>query len=169
LKSCGKEKNRILLRPSCITTFRTLYGIGQSKAKKINGFLLNHPSQQKFENDIQIILSTTIGANILTRIPFGGKVRMTIYNNLEKNIINFNYKAKRLFQNLPTKGQRTRANACTSRNRNPYQIVELNEKFFKENATKYKRIELMHNQRYDELKAFDKKILNPLLTSEKKK
>jgi ribosomal protein S13 len=158
MKSTGKENNKLTLRSSCTTTFRTLYGIGKVKAIKINSFLLNHPSQQKFNIDLQLIMNTIIGSNILSRIPFGGKVRICVYIFMEKKINTYCYKAHRLFQNLPTRGQRTRTNANTSRKRNPYQILEMNLKFFKGASIAYKRLELIHNQRYDELKAYDKNL-----------
>jgi ribosomal protein S13 len=158
MKSTGKEYNKLTLRSSCITTFRTLYGIGKVKAMKINSFLLNHPFQQKFKGDLQLTMNSAIGSNILARIPFGGKVRICVYLFMERKINTYCYKAHRLFQNLPTRGQRTRTNANTSRCRNPYQILEMNLKFFKGASITYKRLELLHNGRYDELKIFDRNI-----------
>lgn len=159
MKSTGKEHNRLLLRSGCRTTFQTLYGIGKVKANKINIFLLNHPRQLEFSSDLHSFMNSSVGSNILSKLSFGGKVRMRVYLYLEKKINNFSYKAHRLFQKLPTKGQRTRANANTSKNRNPYQILELNLKFFKKYEVIYKRLELIHNKRYDELKIYEKKLI----------
>jgi len=158
MKSTGKENNRLKLRPSCITTFQTLYGIGKVKASKINCFLLNHPNQMGFKDDLQITMNSYIGSNILSKIPLGGKVRMSVYTQLEKKINTYSFKGHRLFQKLPTKGQRTRTNARTSKKRNPYQILELNLKFFKVAEIQYKRLELIHNCRYDELKNYEKRL-----------
>ena len=157
MKSTGKEKNRLQLRSTCSITFQTLYGIGKSKATKLNMFLLNHPQQKNFKDNLQLTMNTTIGSNILSKIPFGGKVRICVYNHMEKKITTYCYKAHRLFQNLPTRGQRTRTNAQTSRKRNPYNLLEMNLKFFQGASIAYKRLELIHNGRYDELKAYEKK------------
>jgi hypothetical protein len=64
----------------------------------------------------------------------------------------------RLFQGLPGRGQRTRANGRTPRNYNPYIAVGVNYYFYPALEIAYKRRELKHNDRFDELKAYDAHI-----------
>jgi hypothetical protein len=70
----------------------------------------------------------------------------------------FCYQAYRLFQNLPTKGQRTKCNAGTPAHRNPYLSLRVNTLIYPELEIKAKQYELFNNGRFDELKAFNKSL-----------
>jgi len=74
----------------------------------------------------------------------------------EKKIKAQTYQAYRLFQGLPTKGQRTRANGNTPRHYNPFLAIGLDDSYYKEQQPVFKMLELSLNERTDELKAFKK-------------
>jgi len=150
---------KLNVRPSCVSTFATIYGIGRIKAFRLNSFLLNHPGQKEFKKDLTSLMYDPIGRNIFTKLFIDKKIRLYISQNLRDKILIFCYQAYRLFQNLPTRGQRTKANAGTSRRLNVYLSLRINQSFFQLLATAYKRRELFYNGRFDELKAFNKALV----------
>jgi ribosomal protein S13 len=150
---------KLFIRPSCIATFNTIYGIGKVKANRLNAFLLNHPTQVEFNKDFITLMQEPLGRQIINRLPLDIKLRLVISRNIKKKILIFCYQAYRLFQNLPTKGQRTKANAGTPSRLNPYLSLRINQAFYPVLAIAYKRRELLYNERFDELKAFNKALL----------
>jgi hypothetical protein len=98
----------------------------------------------------------TLGRNIFSKLFLDKKIRLYVSHNLRDKILIFCYQAYRLFQNLPTRGQRTRANAGTPSHLNPYLQLRINLSFYPVLAIAYKRRELFYNERFDELKAFNK-------------
>lgn len=152
------NRNYLSMQPrqSCIASFQTLYGIGKIKAAKLNCFLLNHPIQIEFAKHFNEVLYPTAGHDILVKIPLDSKIRLCVENHLRKKILVFCYQMFRLFQNLPTRGQRTRSNANSHYNQNPYKRLRVNLSFYQEYEVAYKKRELLHNARYEELKAFIK-------------
>jgi ribosomal protein S13 len=150
---------KLYLRPSCVSTFATIYGIGRVKALRLNSFLLNHPNQKQFKKDITSLMYDSVGRNIFTKLFLDKKVRLYVSQTLRDKILIFCYQAYRLFQNLPTRGQRTKANAGTPRRLNSYLSLRINQSFYPVLATAYKRRELFYNGRFDELKAYNKALV----------
>jgi ribosomal protein S13 len=149
---------KVYIRP--LVLYLSYYlGIGKVKASCLSSFLLNHPYQKDFKRDFQSIMYSTIGFNILYHLFLDAKIRLYHSQNMKKNMVIFCYKAIRLFQNLPTKGQRTKANAGTPRRLNPYLKLKINLSIYPILDIAYHRKELFHNGRYEELKAFNNKLL----------
>jgi hypothetical protein len=90
------------------------------------------------------------------KIPKDLKVRNCVANHLSNKIRIFCYQAFRLFQNLPTRGQRTKANGNSLFNLNPYKHLRVNMSFYHSFEVEYKRRELTFNERFTELKAYMK-------------
>lgn len=149
---------KLKLRPRCVSTFATLYGIGKIKALKLNAFLLHHPNQHKFSMDFDTLLRHPVGQNLFSKIMLDKRIRLLVAGNLRRKILMFCYQAYRLFQKLPTKGQRTRTNAGTPSHLNPYLSLKINPIFYSTLEIVYKKRELLHNARLDELKAFKKAL-----------
>lgn len=150
------NKNYLSIQPrqSCIASFQILYGIGKVKATKLNTFLLYHPTQSRFTVHFNDILYPTRGLVLFSQIPIDTKIRLCVENHMRKKILIFCYQMFRLFQNLPTKGQRTRANGNSISNHNPYTSLRINISFYQSLEVAYKKRELLYNARYDELNAF---------------
>lgn len=149
---------RIYHRPSCMATFHTIYGIGKTKAFRLNAFLLNHPDQKVFKNGFEALSYGDLSRNIFYRLFLDKKIRLYVSHQLRDKILTFCYQAYRLFQDLPTKGQRTKANAGTPSRLNPYLSLKINASFYPALSIAYKRRELLYNDRIDELKAFNKAL-----------
>lgn len=150
---------KVYLRPSCMATFNTVYGIGKVKASRLNSFLLNHPVQKEFEKDFISLMYEAKGRNIFSRLFLDKKIRLYVSHHLRDKILIFCYQAYRLFQDLPTRGQRTKANAGTPSRLNPYLSLKINLSFYPVMAIAYKRRELFYNGRFDELKAFNRALI----------
>jgi ribosomal protein S13 len=144
---------RLFIRPSCVATFGTIYGIGKLKASRLNNFLLNHPLQREFQGDFVSLMYKGAGRNIINRLFIDKKIRLLVSLALQAKILSYSYQGFRIFQNLPLHGQRTKCNAGTARRLNPYLSLGLNLSFYRALTVSYKRRELFHNERYDELKA----------------
>jgi ribosomal protein S13 len=143
------------IRPSCIATFDTIYGIGRIKASRLNAFLFNHPNQTMFHKDFVSLMQEPKGRNIMNKLFLETKIRLNVSHHLRDKIFVFCYQAYRMFQNLPTKGQRTHGNAGTPSRLNPYLSLNVNQSLYPVMQIAYKRRELMTNGRYEELKAFN--------------
>jgi len=142
-----------------IPTFDTIYGIGRTKASRLSSFLLHHPRQITGTNyQLTRIFTRSIGARFLTRIPVGKQIRLFVSRNLYKKMTIFHYQAYRIFQNLPTKGQRTKANAGTPSHLNPYLSLQISIQLYSILKVIYKKRELFNNERFDELRAFNKTL-----------
>jgi len=141
-------------RQSCIASFQILYGIGKVKATRLNSFLLNHPIQTRFTVNFRDVLYPTGGLDIWRKVPKENKIRLCVENHLRKKTLIFCYQMYRLFQNLPTRGQRTRANGNSIYNLNPYKALRVNLGFYHTLEVAYKKRELLYNGRYDELNAY---------------
>jgi ribosomal protein S13 len=150
---------KIYLRPSCVATFDTIYGIGKVKASRLNSFLFNHPSQNIFHKDFITLMQEQKGRNIMNKLFLETKIRLNVAHHLRDKIFIFCYQAYRMFQNLPTKGQRTHGNAGTPSRLNPYLTLKVNQSLYPVMQIAYKRRELMTNGRYEELKAFNDALL----------
>jgi ribosomal protein S13 len=150
---------RFELRPSCVATFATVYGIGKVKASRLNSYLLNHPSEKQFKGGLDRLYFTEMGRTLFTCLFVEKKVRLMVYKRLKNKIRIFCYQAFRMFQNLPTKGQRTKCNAGTPSRVNPYLALKLNRSFYDDAAIAYKKRELKHNGRFDELKAYTRSLV----------
>lgn len=146
---------KFYIRPTCIATFDTVYGIGKVKAARLNAFLLNHPAQTIFAKDLLSLLQEQKGRNIVNKLFIEKKIRLAVSHNIKNKIFMFCYQAYRMFQNLPTKGQRTHGNAGTPSRLNPYLSLKVNPSLYPVMQIAYKRRELMNNERYDDLKAFN--------------
>lgn len=144
--------------PSCAACLCIFYGIGKIKASRLNCFLLNHPVQTVFHKDPMTLMNEPIGFNMQTRLPVNKKVCLFVIRRLMKKINIFCYQAYRIFQNLPTKGQRTKANAGTPRRLNPYLSININQKFYHEKEIEYKQLEFRSNGRFKQLEAFNKAL-----------
>lgn len=150
---------KLYIRPSCVSTFATIYGVGRVRAFRLNSFLLNHPNQKQFKKDVESLMSFDIGRNMFTKLFLDKKVRLYVSHNLRDKMLIFCYQAYRLFQELPTRGQRTKANAGTPSRLNPYLSLKINLSFYPVLAIAYKRRELFYNGRFEELKAFNKGLV----------
>nr|ADZ99052.1 ribosomal protein S13 [Physarum polycephalum] len=142
-------------RQSCVASFQIFYGIGKIKATRLNSFLLNHPVQTRFTFNFKEVIYPSTGLDIWKKIPKDMKIRLCVENHLRNKILTYCYQMYRLFQNLPTKGQRTKANANAIYNLNPYKALQVNIVFYHALEVAYKKRELLNNERYDELKAFE--------------
>ena len=78
--------------------------------------------------------------------------------NLQNKIKTHCYSVYRLFQNLPMKGQRTRANSGTPKHFNPYLSLKIDEKFYKERIVFFKKLEFRLNNREKQLRAFNENL-----------
>jgi len=142
-----------------ISTFDTIYGIGRVKAKRLSSFLLHHPLQITGNNyQLTEIFTRSIGAGFLKNVPVGKRIRLFVSGNLYKKMIIFHYQAYRIFQNLPTKGQRTKANAGTPSHLNPYLSLKISIELYSMLKIIYKKRELFYNDRFDELRSFNKTL-----------
>ena len=141
-------------RPSCMASFQIFYGIGKIKAMKLNAFLLNHPLQSIFTYDFRNIMYSSTFLDIWQKIPRNNKIRYSIENHLRHKSLIYCYQAYRMFQNLPTKGQRTKANGNSILNCHPYKALQVNLSQYHELEIAYKKKELLENERYDELKIY---------------
>jgi len=100
-------------------------------------------------------MSHQVGRNIFTKLFLEKKIRLYVAYQLRDKMLTYCYSAYRIFQQLPTKGQRTKCNAGTPRRLNPYLSLKINVERYSALATAYKRKELFYNGRFDELKAFN--------------
>ena len=141
-------------RQSCIASFKTFYGIGKIKAAKLNTFLLNHSLQTRFAKNFISTIKPIHGNQFFILVPIENTIRLSIENYMQKKILIFCYQAYRLFQELPTRGQRTKANAKSHSNYNPYKSLQINISFYHTMEIAYKKKELINNERYDELNAY---------------
>jgi ribosomal protein S13 len=141
---------------SCVASFQVFYGIGKVKATKLNSFLLNHPVQTTFNVDFTDIAYSQGGFDLWTKIPKDLKIRLCVENHLRMKSLIYCYQMFRLFQNLPTRGQRTRANAKSHSNQNPYLSLRINLSLYRKLQVAYKKRELLYNDRFDELTAYIK-------------
>lgn len=116
---------------------------------------MNHPVQSSFTVDFGLIKYPTTYFDIWINIPRDLKVRLCVENHLANKIQIFCYQAYRLFQNLPTRGQRTKANGNSIVNYNPYKQLKINLSFYAQFEVAYKKRELFLNARHDELKAYN--------------
>lgn len=142
-------------RQSCKACFQVSYGIGKVKAAKLNSFLLNHPNQTLFTYNFQMIMYPSMFLNIWQKIPRDLKIRLCVENHLRNKSDIYCYQTYRLFQNLPTKGQRTKANANSILNNHPYKSLQVNIVNYYQLEIAYKKRELLENERYDELKTYN--------------
>jgi len=130
MKSITVGNVRIEHRPSCMATFSSIYGIGIAKAVRLNAFLLNHPDAKVFKHGFEALSTGELTRNIFYRLFLDKKIRLYVSNQLKDKIIIFCYQAYRIFQDLPTKGQRTKANAGTPSHLNPYLSLKINLQFY---------------------------------------
>jgi ribosomal protein S13 len=135
-----KSSYSINARRSSISGFKSLYGIGKLKAIKLNCFLLNHPIQAKFSTNFRAVMKEVRQRDLLHLIPVDKKVRLYVENHMQNKILTYCYQAYRLFQNLPTRGQRTKANANAIVNQNPYLALRINISFYHNLQVAYKKI-----------------------------
>lgn len=142
------------LRRSCIANFKTFYGIGTIKAKSLSRFLLTHPTQDQFTINFDLIRYPTTDSDIWVKIPRDNKIRHLVQHFFQIKFEAFCYQSLRLFQNLPTKGQRTKANGNAILNSNPYKNLQVDLPLYDKMLVLYKRLELKENGRYDELKTY---------------
>lgn len=148
------------LNLSSIASFYSFYGIGKVKAVRISSFLLQHPLQRELSKDLKDIARSEIGSNIFFKMPLDLEIRVNTSLHLQHRISTFCYQAHRLFQGLPTKGQRTKCNRQTSRRDkcNPYKKLRVNEGFYPDFEDAYKKEEFLANSRFEELKALNEAI-----------
>jgi hypothetical protein len=157
---------RYLTRPylSCVSTFQTQFGIGKTRATRINAFLLNHPLQVIFGKQLHYLLKGDILMGMSTAINIRDPLRLEVVRNLEAKIKIFTYPMFRMFQNLPMSSGASKSTG--KRNQlNPYLCHNINKDFYADYANKYYRRQLVHNDKPDQLKVFD----NALLENEKNK
>lgn len=94
--------------------------------------------------------------DFMSKIILGERIRQFIFKKYKRKIVAQTYQAFRLFQNLPTKGQRTRANANTPRHYNPFLALNIDNSYYQEQQPLFKDLELTLNERTEELKALKK-------------
>jgi len=150
---------RFQYRQSCITTIDTIYGIGKVKAMRLNSFLFNHPLQTVFHKDFITLLQESKGRNIMYKLFIETKIRLNVAQHIQEKINAGCYQAYRLFQELPTKGQRTHGNAGTPSHHNPYLSLNINQDFYHAKRIEFKRKELLNNARHEELKTFNEDLV----------
>jgi len=148
--------NKYLLQPrqSCVACFQTLYGIGKVKSYKMNCFLLHHPMQAKFTQSFRTIAYSSYPIDYWGQIRKDDAIRISVKHHLELKVMTFCYQAYRLFQDLPTKGQRTKCNGKSHVNNNPFKVLLANTNVYKTLQVEYKKRELFLNGRFSELKAY---------------
>jgi ribosomal protein S13 len=131
----------------------SVYGIGKTKAKCINGFFLNHPAQTIFDRELYYIMNDTLGRNLISKLSLDMKLKLKISKRIRRKLRIFCYPAFRLMQGLPQNGQRTKSNAGTPSHYNPYLTLNVNLKDYPKIVYAYKKRELLHNERFNELKS----------------
>lgn len=149
----------LIHRPTYLATFATIYGIGKIKARRLNNFLLHLPNLRCTEQNIKDLVQKPLGRNMFTQLFIGKRVRLFNALRLQSKLVIFTYFGLRLFQNLPIKGQRTKCNAGTPRRLNPYLSLKIEWKIYPELKIEYKKLELKHNSRFDELTAFNQSLV----------
>lgn len=90
----------LFLRRSCVANFKTFYGIGTIKAKSLSRFLLNHPVQDQFTINFDLIRYPTTESDIWLKIPRDNKIRHLVQHFFQIKFEAFCYQSLRLFQNF---------------------------------------------------------------------
>jgi len=147
---------RMFGRPSVVATLNTVYGISTFRAKRLNCFMLNHPVRNRFRNKYDPLTQyhkKGLFFRIFNALALDRKLRFFSYMQIRRKCLIGHYHSYRLFQNLPQKGQRTRANAKSPKNYNPFTTLGFApEAFLKQMRFVYKRKELQLNLREKQLK-----------------
>jgi ribosomal protein S13 len=142
----------------CTSIFKIPYGIGQIHASRLSCFHLNHPGQRGLIKAFDQIWGGEIIRNLPHTLLLDRTLRLTIGYHLRDKICSFTYPAFRLFQGLPTRGQRSRSNAMGIKNVNPFLSLKIKSPFYEIYSIIYKRKELLFNGRKDELKLYERSI-----------
>jgi len=148
--------NYFLEKAYNVSTLSSMYGIGKVHARKLNQiFGFKNDAINFGENFVDFIDKPRI-RDIISTIILGAKVREYAFNKWKDKIKARIYPAYRLFQNLPTKGQRTRANGNTPKHYNPFLKLNVNNIYYEQQKPLFKEKELFLNDRAEELKQHKK-------------
>lgn len=71
-----------------------------------------------------------MGRNIIYRLPIGHTLRVKLSRQLLRQFLAIDYRSFRMFQGLPSHGQRTKANGNTPARNNPYTKLGVNLNLF---------------------------------------
>lgn len=139
---------RIIPR-SLLASLRTIYGVGRVRAKKLSDFLLNHPNRGKSKTNLVSISNNLDVQKLFKAVTICSQLKAEVFSDLERKANIKCYKAKRILQNLPSRGQRTHANAGTQNRLN--QLVKLNAEKATQLISENRKWELRWNNRSEEL------------------
>jgi ribosomal protein S13 len=134
-------------------SFKSIYGIGKIKARRLTTFMLKKPQKNSFETTVRNEYSKKrVFYQIFNRLFLDRAVRYFVYLNIKHKLQIFLYSAYRLFQELPQKGQRTKANAHGPKNYNPFFALKMHSENVKEKIKfVYRRKELFLNRKTKQL------------------
>lgn len=147
-----------------ISSFLSIYGFGKIKAKRLTEYMLTKnrgTTRRKNNNKFKINIVNFLYAKrkvfyfLFNTQKLDKKLRYESFRNLKRKIEVFAYPAYRLFQRLPQKGQRTRANAHGPKHYNPFYSLGLHSPELKRKLEfMYKRKELFLNRRQRQLREY---------------
>jgi|HubBroStandDraft_5_1064220.scaffolds.fasta_scaffold04437_6 ribosomal protein S13 len=149
------EAIRYSTRPylSCVSTFETQFGIGKTRAVRINAFLLNHPLQVIFARPLHYVLKKGVIRGIPDAIDVLKRLRVQIVEALKKKIGIYTYRMFRMFQGLPMSGGSSRSTG--KRNQvNAYLCHKLSIPYYDEYAINYYQKQLFYNDKIDDLNKY---------------
>jgi len=137
--------------------FRSIYGVGHTRANKMDSIFLHHPAEREFQSDLVGLSQDPGYKQMFTNSRVSHPLRLGIFRFLMDKVDCECYRAYRMFQNLPAHGQRTHANGNTpARPYNPFQQLGLEPSFVTKTYAHFKHMELKLNNRDDDLKLLQK-------------
>lgn len=138
-------------KPYPRATFRSIYGVGHTRANKLDALMLHHPSDKEFSVDLVALSHRPLYRKMFTNMMVSHRLKLSVFHRLQRLSTNGCYKAVRFFQNLPAHGQRTHANAGTpSAPYNPLTRLGLEPSYVSQCYASFKSRELFINGREKE-------------------
>lgn len=151
---------------SLLASLRTIYGVGRVRAKKLSDFLLNHPNRGKSKINLVSISNNLEVQKLFKAIIVCQQLKAEVFSNLERKSLIKCYKAKRILQNLPSRGQRTHTNSGTPNKIN--HLIKLNAEKGQQLINENRKWELRWNNRSEELPNAGKKLSKRAIRKAKK-
>lgn len=91
MKAINLGTVKLYIRPSCVSTFDTIYGISLLRAKRLNAFLLNHPTRKRFRQDLRYMVTTYKYRGLFMRLFVEKKIRIYVSRRLKRKFLSFTY------------------------------------------------------------------------------
>jgi ribosomal protein S13 len=148
-------------------SFLSIYGIGKIKAKRLIEYMMTknrgttrRRKNNRFKTNIVHLLyaKRRVFYHLFNRERLDKRLRYQSFISVKRKIEVYAYTAYRLFQRLPQKGQRTRANAHGPKHYNPFYVLGLHSAQLQRTLEfLYKRKELFLNRRQRQLREYIEK------------